>query len=33
MKTQMSRFHIHDGGSGEEGSLPVLKGAMAGPGR
>jgi len=29
MKTQMSRFHIHDDLSAPEGSLPVLKGAMA----
>ena len=27
MKTQMSRFHIHDEMSAPEGSLPVLKGA------
>jgi AhpD family alkylhydroperoxidase len=29
MKTQMSRFHIHDELSAPEGSVPVLKGALA----
>lgn len=29
MKTQMSRFHIHDDLSAPEGSLPVLRGALA----
>ena len=33
MKTQMSRFHIHDEMSAPEGSLPVLKGAMASGGQ
>lgn len=33
MKTQMSRFHIHDDLSAPEGSLPVLKGAMASSGQ
>ena len=33
MKTQMSRFHIHDDLSAPEGSLPVLKGAMAAGGQ
>jgi alkylhydroperoxidase family enzyme len=33
MKTQMSRFHIHDDLSAPEGSLPVLKGAMASAGQ
>ena len=33
MKTQMSRFHIHDDLSAPEGSLPVLKGAMASGGQ
>jgi alkylhydroperoxidase family enzyme len=28
-KTQMSRFHIHDELSAPEGSVPVLKGALA----
>jgi alkylhydroperoxidase family enzyme len=28
-KTQMSRFHIHDDLSAPEGSVPVLKGALA----
>ena len=28
MKTQMSRFHIHDDLTAPEGSLPVLKGAL-----
>jgi alkylhydroperoxidase family enzyme len=28
MKTQMSRFHIHDDESAPEGSLPILKGAL-----
>src|SRR5215207_1536453 len=29
MKTPMSRFHIHDELSAPEGSVPVLKGALA----
>jgi alkylhydroperoxidase family enzyme len=29
MKTQMSRFHIHDELSAPEGSVPVLRGALA----
>jgi alkylhydroperoxidase family enzyme len=29
MKTAMSRFHIHDDLSAPEGSLPILKGALA----
>ncbi len=29
MKTQMSRFHIHDDLTAPEGSVPVLKGALA----
>jgi alkylhydroperoxidase family enzyme len=29
MKTQMSRFHIHDELTAPEGSVPVLKGALA----
>jgi AhpD family alkylhydroperoxidase len=33
MKTQMSRFHIHDDLSAPEGSLPVLKGATAAGGQ
>jgi alkylhydroperoxidase family enzyme len=33
MKTQMSRFHIHDELSAPEASLPVLKGAMASGGQ
>lgn len=33
MKTQMSRFHIHDDLSAPEGSLPVLKSAMASAGQ
>src|SRR3954466_2166597 len=33
MKTQMSRFHIHDELSAPEGSLPVLKGALASAGQ
>jgi alkylhydroperoxidase family enzyme len=33
MKTQMSRFHIHDDLSAPEGSLPVLKGAMSSGGQ
>jgi AhpD family alkylhydroperoxidase len=33
MKTQMSRFHIHDDLSAPEASLPVLKGAMASGGQ
>src|SRR5256885_16551454 len=28
-KTQMSRFHIHDDLTAPEGSVPVLKGALA----
>jgi alkylhydroperoxidase family enzyme len=33
MKTPMSRFHIHDDLSAPEGSLPVLKGALASAGQ
>ena len=33
MKNQMSRFHIHDEMSAPEGSVPVLKGAMASGGQ
>jgi len=33
MKTQMSRFHIHDDLSAPEGSLPVLKSAAASGGQ
>jgi len=33
MKTQMSRFHIHDDLTAPEGSLPVLKAAMASGGQ
>jgi alkylhydroperoxidase family enzyme len=33
MKTQMSRFQIHDDLTAPEGSLPVLKGAMASAGQ
>jgi alkylhydroperoxidase family enzyme len=33
MKTQMSRFHIHDDLSAPEGSLPVLKSAMSSGGQ
>jgi AhpD family alkylhydroperoxidase len=33
MKTQMSRFHIHDELSAPEASVPVLKGAMASGGQ
>ncbi len=33
MKTQMSRFHIHDDLSAPEGSLPVLKGALKSAGQ
>ena len=33
MKTQMSRFHIHDDLTAPEGSLPVLKGALASGGQ
>ncbi len=33
MKTQMSRFHIHDDLSAPEGSLPLLKAAMASAGQ
>jgi alkylhydroperoxidase family enzyme len=29
MKTQMSRFHIHDDLTAPEGSVPVLRGALA----
>jgi len=29
MKTQMSRFHIHDDLTAPEGSLPILKGALS----
>src|SRR3712207_5316685 len=32
-KTQMSRFHIHDDLSAPEGSLPLLKAAMASAGQ
>ena len=32
-KTQMSRFHIHDDLSAQEGSLPVLKGALSAGGQ
>jgi AhpD family alkylhydroperoxidase len=32
-KTQISRFHIHDELSAPEGSLPVLKGAIASAGQ
>ena len=33
MKTRMSRFHIHDDLTAPEGSVPVLKGALAGGGQ
>jgi AhpD family alkylhydroperoxidase len=33
MKTQMSRFQIHDTETAPEGSLPVLKGAQSGGGQ
>jgi alkylhydroperoxidase family enzyme len=33
MKTQMSRFHIHDDLSAPEGSLPILRGALASAGQ
>jgi alkylhydroperoxidase family enzyme len=33
MKTQMSRFHIHDDLTAPEGSLPLLKAAMASAGQ
>jgi alkylhydroperoxidase family enzyme len=33
MKTQMSRFHIHDELTAPEGSIPVLKGALAAGGQ
>jgi len=33
MKTTMSRFHIHDDLTAPEGSVPVLKGALAGGGQ
>ena len=33
MKTQMSRFHIHDDLTAPEGSLPVLKGALSSAGQ
>ena len=33
MKTQMSRFQIHDDLTAPEASLPVLKGAMASGGQ
>ena len=33
MKTQMSRFHIHDELSAPDGSVPVLKGALAAGGQ
>jgi alkylhydroperoxidase family enzyme len=33
MKTQMSRFHIHDDESAPAGSLPVIKGALSASGQ
>lgn len=33
MKTAMSRFHIHDDLTAPEGSLPILKAALAGAGQ
>lgn len=33
MKTQMSRFHIHDDESAPAGSLPVIKGALGSSGQ
>src|SRR3954466_3897230 len=33
MKTQMSRFQIHDDLTAPEASLPVVKGALAGAGQ
>jgi len=33
MKTQMSRFHIHDDLTAPEGSLPVIKGALKSAGQ
>lgn len=33
MKTQMSRFHIHDDESAPEGSVPVLRGALGAGGQ
>ena len=33
MKTKESRFHIHDELTAPEGSLPILKGALAGGGQ
>src|ERR1700745_215028 len=33
MKTQMSRFQIHDDLTAPEGSVPVLRGAMASAGQ
>jgi alkylhydroperoxidase family enzyme len=33
MKTQMSRFHIHDDLTAPDGSLPVLKGALKSTGQ
>lgn len=33
MKTSISRFHIHDDLTAPEGSLPVLRGALAGGGQ
>src|SRR3954453_18776932 len=33
MKTQMSRFHIHDDESAPEGSLPIIKGALGATGQ
>ena len=33
MKTQMSRFHIHDELTAPEGSVPVLRGALASGGQ
>ena len=33
MKTQMSRFHVHDDLSAPEGSVPILRGALKGGGQ
>lgn len=33
MKTQMSRFHIHDDESAPEGSVPILRGALGAGGQ
>ena len=33
MKTQMSRFHIHDDESAPEGSMPIIKGALGATGQ